>query len=242
MNIYLWNKFGHHYRVLPEFDQYTQDIPRTSSGAPDPDYDDFYIPCHLGRIKHGVGRKVVLYTPSGRKLHKFLYEVCLHEFPNDITVNNYTELSIIIQKLQQKQLIQETENLSSEGYCIFNADKVFEWEKILQPKIKGKDIYPLSIKNYRNKDNKLPETFETQYQMQLARIKPLFNEKYELINFVNNINKDFFKSQQLASKQLAKEYGTSIKRTLAYLLGIWDEYITYFTQEITQWVNTQNKV
>lgn len=239
MNIYLWNKFGHTYRILPEFDQVTHDVPRTPQGAPDPDYDDFYIPCYFGKIKHATRGDLVLYTPTVKKLTSFLKKLYSYEF-NVPLENNYSQLGIIIQELLQQHIILETELLDGEGYCIFKADRLNEWREILKPRTKGVDIHPLSIKNFKTANIKLPNELEKQYQEQLNKLAPHLKEAIQVMPIINGINQRYYTEYNYNSKELCIKYGTNVKRVVAYLMGKWDEYMEYLTNAIDLWINTHS--
>ena len=45
-------KFVGTYRVLPQLDLLTNNFPRTENGSIDPSYEDMFIACTKGEIRH----------------------------------------------------------------------------------------------------------------------------------------------------------------------------------------------
>ena len=48
------------YRVLAEYDVELKDFPRDETGTIDPSFEDLYIPCRRGVIKHSYKDKDIL--------------------------------------------------------------------------------------------------------------------------------------------------------------------------------------
>ena len=74
---YLQNKdLFKKYKVLPEFDVRTHDVPRDKAGNINPTFDDLYIPCSGGaKIYHYGQREMVAYIPSVKRGNKLLRQL-----------------------------------------------------------------------------------------------------------------------------------------------------------------------
>ena len=130
-------KYKGKYRILPELDYRTNDIPRDYNGEIADGYDDLYIACqydckiryygHMGDDKKTVWLSA--YIPSigrGRNVKKALDE-------KGILYSNYLETSIEVE-------------------FRFKAKDIDEVATIMKAKTSGANISPFSVKNLPKAD------------------------------------------------------------------------------------------
>ena len=214
-------KFKGKYRILPELDVETNDIPRDYDGSVCAGYDDIYIACANNiKIYTYSGKKQLLsvYVPSlirGRNIKKYMDE-------NSIPYSNYKETD-------------------SEVDFRIKAKELEHLENILKIRTSGANISPFSSRNLpKDKSVKIPEKELSQYKdivsafcslekgngVKLAKIQNIFL-KNVLEKKMKKQNKSFdyhVDMKKLKMSRLAKEY--------IYIKGMWQEYLSFLNKEI----------
>lgn len=214
-------KYKGTYRVKPELDMNTHDIPRDANGDIADGWDDLYIDCRYGNkiymYGHDVNKRAILtaYIPSigrGRNIKKALDEANIH-------YDNYIETD-------------------EEVLFNFKSKDVSVIADLLKAKTAGADISPFSIKNLpTNKNVEIPleeierykEIVSAVKQNDLLLIHKITNEfldskvqkKYKKYDKNFDIRKDIRKN--MLARQV-KEY--------IFLKEMWEEYLKYLATEI----------
>lgn len=214
-------KFKGTYRIRPELDETTHDIPRDAKGNIAEGYDDLYIDCRYGNkiymYGHDVNKRAILtaYIPSigrGRNIKKALNEANIH-------YDNYIETD-------------------EEVLFNFKSKDISVIADLLKAKTAGADISPFSIKNLpTNKNVEIPleeierykEIVSAVKQNDLLLIHKITNEfldskvqkKYKKYDKNFDIRKDIRKN--MLARQV-KEY--------IFLKEMWEEYLKYLAIEI----------
>lgn len=215
-------KYKGTYRVKPELDVNTHDIPRDANGDIADGWDDLYIDCRYGNkiymYGHDVNKRAILsaYIPSlgrGRNIKKVLDE-------KEIPYTDYIETD-------------------SEVCFNFKAKHIEELAKLLKAKTAGADISPFSVKNLpRDKSIEIPSD-------EIKRYKEITNrvQKNDLL-LIHKITSDFL-SVVLQKKYRKYDKKFDYKRDMKRLMlarqikeyiwtkEMWEEYLKYLNKEIT---------
>lgn len=215
-------KFKGIYRVLPELDEFTHDIPRDMNGEIAEGYDDLYISCYYGNkiymYGHDTNKRAILsaYIPSigrGRNIKKVLDA-------KKIPYMNYIETD-------------------SEVCFNFRAKDIDDVATLLKAKTSGANISPFSIKNLpKNENVKIPSDEIERYRKIIENVK-----KGDLL-LIHKITNTFLSS--VLQKKYRKydknfNYKKDIKRLMLarqikeyiWIKEMWEEYLKYLNKEIT---------
>ena len=209
---YLENYVGK-YRVLPELDLDTNDVPRDERGCIDSTYDDLYIPCKRGYIKNTAEAPYLCW------------------FSDTISVGKNVKKEFEERKIP----IYKYDEFSSEVLIWFEDKYMSKVASIVKPKTNGKNIKPFSKRNLKQSKEtvfyNIPKSDLDQYTDILKGLS-----KSEKMTFVRNSNKTFnrivetikgksynVKEEQIESRLSYKEFIHSI--------NLWKEYIEYLKDE-----------
>lgn len=192
-------KYKGTYRILPELDQNTHDIPRDKSGEIANGYDDIYIACQNGNKIYTYGHinrnsKVVwliAYIPSigrGRNIKKALDE-------QHIEYIKYKESDIEVE------------------FC-FKAKDIDIIATLLKAKISGANISPFSIKNLpKAKNVEIPSEEIERYKAIITKV-----DKSDLL-IIHKITSTFLTSE-IENKCKKKDKSFNVKSDMKkHLLG-----------------------
>ena len=206
-------KFVGTYRVKAELDSDTQDFPRDDKGQIDASFEDLYIPCSRGVIKH---------TYMGNDI----LAVCFYDKATTAK-NVYKEL-----KNKYPKLDVELDIDGVDGFIYFNAEDIKKVATIIKPRTSGAKIDPFSNKNLPKIEYRIPSKEMTElYDL----TKDL--SKVETMQFYKKVNTDFIKGVRKlngekydAKAELKKSrLGT---REFIHSVGLWDKYIKYVKKEL----------
>ena len=195
------------YRVLPILLEGENDLPKDPAGGVDRSFDDFYIPCVKGIIKHTYQPYYMMwYTDkltTGRNVKKELED-------KSIPIYNYEETS-------------------SEVMLWFKDENMKEVASVVKPKTQGKNISPLSVKNTQQKT--VIEKYSIplkDYQQYAAIVEKLdFANKMQ---FARTATKDFdkvlvtIKGKKFDPVKARKASGYGYKE-FVHSIGLWKEFI-----------------
>lgn len=195
-------KFVGTYRVKAELDLITHDFPRNASGEIDESFEDLYIPCARGVIKH---------TYLGRDILALCYYNHAQQARNIYTIlkEKYPKIDI------------ELDDGDTDGLIYFNAKDIKKIATVCQPRTSGKDISPFSPKN-------LPKA---EYQIPSKDLQELYEitkslDRLSTMHFFKQINQEFMKS--LGKKmQTAKLQSRLSTKEFVHSAGLWDKYVKY---------------
>lgn len=201
------------YRVRAVYDIEKEDFPRTKTGGIDPTFEDLYINCTRGVIKH---------TYKGNDI----LVLCFYEKVG--TTNNvYKEI-----KEKYPKLDIEKEFCGSDGFIYFHAKDIKKIATIVKPKTSGAKIDPFSNKNLPKVVYKIPAK-------DMAELYSLTEElsKTETMHFYKKVNSDFINGVRKlngekfnAKEELKKSRLGS--REFIHSVGLWDKYLTYVKKQL----------
>ena len=217
-------KYKGNYRILPEIDCETMDIPRDLNGEIAEGYDDLYIACQYGNkiFAYGSeeGKKVVYltaYIPSigrGRNISKSL-------------------------KKQGVEFIDYSEN-DEEVIFKFKAKDIEPVAELMKAKTSGANISPFSTKNLgKRKDILIPENDMRKYKDVISAVP-----KNHLFS-IGKITNQFLNIAQKSLRKTLKNKNFDIKSDMKKLMlsrqakeylyynGFWDEYVSYLKNELS---------
>lgn len=201
------------YRVRAVYDAEKEDFPKTSTGGIDPSFEDLYIDCAKGIIKH---------TYKGNDI----LVLCFYE-KIGTTNNVYKEI-----KEKYPKLDIELELCGSDGFIYFNAKDIKKIATIVKPRTSGAKIDPFSNKNLPKVDYKIPAK-------DMAELYSLTEHlsKTETMHFYKKVNSDFINSvrkldgKKFDAKEALKKSRLS-SRDFIHSIGLWDKYLTYVKKQL----------
>lgn len=221
MSLHQLLKYKGKYRILPEFDVFTHDIPHDSSGGIAKGYDDIYISCQYGNKIYAYGKDknnqeiLIAYIPSigrGKNIIKYMEEYKIPYF-------NYIQTDIEIE-------------------FQFYAVDIDIVAKLLKAKTFGASIDPFSSKNLpKSKEIILPVAELNRYK-EIISCVPQTNTL-----ILHKITTSFLESivqSKLRETDINYNYKEDMKKCLMgrqtkeyiYYKGFWNEYIVYLQNEI----------
>lgn len=214
-NHYLIKKFKGKYRILPELDEVTHDIPRNEKGEIAEGYDDIYIACQYGNKITSYGHGILqAYIPSitrGRKIKRILDK-------KKVLYSNYHETD------KEVEFKFKTKDIDFIG-------------TLLKAKTTGANISPFSVKNLPKNNVKIPLGEIEVYKKILNKIR-----KEDLL-IISNITNQFL-SQNLTQKfkgidkcfnykiDMRKLKMGRMRKEYIWAKGMWNEYLSYLEQQI----------
>lgn len=190
------------YRVKAELDDEKKDFPREETGEIDKSFEDLYIPCAKGVIKHTyLGNDVLA--------------LCFY----DKAQQGRNIFSALTEKYPKLQLGLDDDGTDCLIY--FNAQDIKKIATVCGPRTSGKDIQPFSVKNLPKVEYKIPSADLTQlYEI----TKDL--SKTDTLQFFKKVNTDFIKTLDKQT-QLKKKQSRLGTREFIHSLGLWTKYLTY---------------
>lgn len=190
------------YRVKAELDDAKKDFPREDTGEVDKSFEDLYIPCAKGVIKHTYLGDDVL-------------SLCFY----DKAQQGRNIFSMLTEKYPNLQLTIDDDGTDCLIY--FNANDIKKIATICGPRTSGKDIQPFSVKNLPKMDYKIPSSD----LVKLYNITKDLN-KTDTLQFFKKVNAEFIKAQD---KEIQAERKKSRLRTREFIhsVGLWDKYMAY---------------
>lgn len=212
---YIVDKFKGKYRILPEYDIETNDVPRNEDGSIADGYDDLFITCSFGNKIYYYGHgKFVAYIPSlgrGRNIIKKLNEMSFDYFD-----------------------YRESDSEVEFKFKTADMDTVAE---LLKAKTSGATISPYSLKNFPKAKITIPQDDLNQYKEVISKVSKenLLKIHRYTQEFLENILQKKLKKQdktfdyksdmkKLKMARLSKEY--------IYSKNFWDEYLNFLNQKV----------
>ena len=217
MSSYLYTKFKNIYRVLPDLDLATHDVPRDEKGNIDGSYDDYFIPSTKYKIevRHATRNNLTCFVWSITQMRNIGIGIAKKLCGIKYKSNN-GEVETVYQTLKDKGVITDFEVLDGEGWFSIKTDMLTEIGDILALKTIGAKIAPLSPKNLPKSKIKLRYSESLDYNnlwkqhpnltpLDKARIVKNVNKAYEAQLSKTDLNKmksQFMTAQQYASHTL----------------------------------------
>lgn len=194
-------KYTGMYRVLPEI---YDDFPRDGDGSIDKSFDDLYIPCRKGVIKHTyIGNDILAVCFYGK---------------GSTCKNVVSEL-----KSKYKNLNIEVEN-GYDAYIYFNARDIDKIASVIIPRTSGAKIKWDSNKNLSKRSYEIPEKYLNEYNSLLIGM-----DKYEKMAFSRKCSSEFISS--INAKSEMKKSGLNSKEYI-YSINKWDDFIKFIKKKL----------
>lgn len=218
------------YRLRTIIDMRTNDFLRDSSGNIDDDAD-VYIECKNGVQIYAYGKdghremQLAIYSPSrlrGRNIKKQLNQ-------NKISYDHYDETD-------------------AEAMMTFSANDIDKVAEIIGAKTSGKNISPFSPKNLPKTKVDIPYDKMAEYKEITTRVG---TSSMSVIRFINLAFLDEILAKKLREPGKRKPYdykSEQKKLGLArdvkgyiYTKGMFDEYLSYMSDKIDEYLKTKGK-
>ena len=207
-------KFVGTYRVLPQL-TYDGDVPRESNGCINKTFEDLYIPCQRGEIRH-------TYRPG------ILVWVCLDRIGQGRGVYR-----AIVEKYPKLEL--EYEEVGDDVLIYFNENDIKKIATIVKPRTVGAKIQPFAKRNLSKNalaEYKIPE----EDNLKLTKILDQLDKNQKMV-FSKKCIKEF---DAVIVKKKGKNYDVIKERDESGLkpkmfihsIGLWDDYIKFINKEI----------
>lgn len=200
------------YRVKAEYDWYTQDFPRNETNGIEDSFEDLYIPCSKGLIKHTyLGNDILV--------------LCFYDkFKTGL--NTYE----LLQKKYPKLDLQfDDEN--PDAFIYFDAKDIKKIATVVKPKTTGAKINPFSDKNLPKMQYKIPSK-------DLADLYAITQHmsRVDTMHFFQQVNKAFLAT---LSKDLKQELKTTRlgQREFIHYKGLWEKYVKYVKKKYDKQTN-----
>lgn len=206
-NMYRYlEKYVGTYRVLAEYDRDTMDFPRTDDGKIDPSFEDLYIPCKRGVIKH---------TYMGDNI----LALCFYD-----KIKMGHNVAKEINDKYKKKVSITTEDFGDDCYIYFNADDIKKIATIVNPKTSGASIKPFSPKNLPKVDYKIPNS-------DLSKLSKITEgmSKVDKMQFLRKSNSEYLEhisNKKYDAKQCAKDSRMGTKEFI-HSNNMWEDYIEF---------------
>lgn len=216
------------YRILPELDRNTNDIPRDYNGEIADGYDDIYISCQHGNKIYAYGHIgntkpvwLVGYIPSLGRGHNIIKALKEKE----------------VEYIDYKETDEEVE-------FKFKAKDIEVVAEIMKAKTAGADISPFSKRNLPKSDVKIPTEKIAEYK-EITSVVP----KCDLL-IISRLTSAFLddilqKTLRKTTKNKSYDYKSDMKslcmsrqsKEFIYIKGFWEEYLNYFKKEFEKIYN-----
>lgn len=204
-------KFTGTYRVLAELDSDTNDFPRNEDGSIDESFEDLYIPCKKGVIKHTYKDNDIL-------------AICLYDKQPSVAKNLFKEI-----KGKYKDINIELDLDGNDSYIYFNANDIKKIGTIIKPRTSGASIKWNSNKNLPKVGYEIPEK-------DLTLLNNLIKDmdRTEKMLFMKNINNEFLESISTKKCNQKEEMKNSRMKAKEYIhsIGKWSKYIKFISDKL----------
>lgn len=221
-------KYKGTYRILPELDADTKDIPRDYNDEVAEGYDDIYIACQYGGKIYAYGHIdntkpvwLVAYIPSLGRAHN------------------------IVKALKEKEIEYIDYRESDEEVEFkFKSKDINVVAELMKARTSGADISPFSVRNLPKSDVKIPTEEIARYK-EITSVVPKNDLLliHRLTNaFLDDIlqkglrkttkNKKFSYKSDMKSMSMARQVKEYI-----YIKNYWNEYLDYLKKEFVKIYN-----
>lgn len=219
-------KYKGTYRILPELDEITHDIPRNANGEIDESYDDIYIACQYGNkiwaYGHDTNGRMLLtaYIPSIGRGHNIIKAMDEQNIP--YTHYEETDVEVLFR---------------------FKAKDIDAVAKLLKAKTSGANISPFSRRNLPQAKNvQIPSEEIKRYKditSQVQKNDLLTIHKITTTFLENMLQKKYRKSDKSFDYKLDMKKCLMSRLTKEYIWtkGMWEEYLTFLQKEINKLYN-----
>lgn len=203
-------KYTGKYRVLPYYDTSLSDFPRDNTGAIDSSFDDLYIPCKKGVIKHTYDDfdKLALCIYDKRsKVAKSIFDDICKKYPN-------IDISLVMD--------------GNDNYIYFYDKDLNKVATIVRPKTSGAKIKWDDKRNLPKIEYNIPEEDTSKLSKITSKLS-----KTGKMHFMKKCNSEFLESITNDNFDAKLEMKKSRLATKEYIhsLGLWDKYIKFISKK-----------
>lgn len=192
------------YRVIAEYDTITHDFPKDKNGKIDSTFEDWYISCGKGKIKHtSDDSRLVLFFEEKARTAKNLFDKMRKENPN---------------------LNLEYDDQGIDAYIYFNSKDIKKIDKYVHIRTAGKSIKPYSKKNLPVEKIKISDSAIEELREASAAIPK--NLKMAVMKKVNKAFLEEISNKKSNHVELQKIENLPIKEYI-YKLGKWNDYTLF---------------
>lgn len=205
------------YCVRAELNPDTNDFPRDSNGKIFDSFEDLYIPCRRGMIKHTYENDLLV-----------IY------FLNAIGMKNN-----VAKEFDEQGIWYRDESFGADGVLFFHETDIEKVAKIIVPKTNGKKTKPFSPKAIKKEksDFKIPEQELKKYELLISDLDDL--EHIEKMQFLRKTAKDF---EQMILQEKGSDFNITKQRKetglkpkeFYYKIGLWDKYLDFVQGEMNK--------
>lgn len=207
-------KYVGKYRVRSHIDLVTLDFPRDKKGNIDSSFDDLYINCKKGEIRHTYTNNVLALFFKSEKEAKSVEKEINKKFSNVEIYPNY---------------------FCDEPIILFYEQDLDKIAKIIKPEKYCSNIPPFSNLNLLNYDN---YKLSSKCYNELLSIPKALSKKEKKI-FLDNCVKKYDK---YIKKYFGKDFNVEVERNSRNLdyrsfisyIGLWDNFIEFVNKEYRQ--------
>lgn len=200
------------YRVVAEYDQRTGDFPRNETGGIDESFDDQYIPCKRGVIKHTCRPETLVLYVEG--------------------IGKGRNVKRDIDSKYGNKVVYEYEETSDEVLITFHENYLKKIATIVKPKTSGKDIKPYSNRNLPKALYEIPDEDSKKLDILVSKM-----DRTEKMQFIRKCVSDFDKVIQ---KEKGKKFDVSKERkeiklrpkTYIHYLGMWNQFLEFVKKRV----------
>ena len=201
------------YRVKAEYDLSTNDFPKNQNGQLDESFEDLYIPCSKGVIKHTyLGTDVLVCCFYGK------------------SQQGKNVFNALVQKYPKIDFEYDDEGIDS--FIYFDASNIKKVATIVKPKTAGAKIDPFSSKNLPKLNYKIP----SKDLMELYDITKDLS-RTDTMHFFKDANSAYLTKFNKKEKAELKESRLSLRDFIHYK-GMWENYLKYIKRKYTKYSNT----
>lgn len=215
---YLERHYCGKYRVKARYDLETEDFPRDENGFIDEEYDEQYIPCRRGEIRHTYrnvrGKDILVWYCDAVKTGHNVYKELIEKYP-EVEWEVDEELGF---------------DNSYDVMIYFEASEIDKIASVVGARKNGASIKPYSIKNLPKVPYTIPETDLNQYNKCIETFG--FVEHIEKVHFLQEVNKAFASKYDATHKEktnfITKQRNSKLKfKEYVHSVGLWKEYIDF---------------
>ena len=259
---YLERHYVGKYRVKARYDEYTGDFPRNENGGIDESFDEQYIPCKRGEIRHTYkntrGKDILVWYCSGTGKGRNVYKEIKEAYP-DIYLEvdeeldkhglpDFVEDCMIYFDAKDIEKIATIVCPSTYGASIpdfvedcmiyFDAKDIEKIATIVCPSTYGASIRPYSIRNLPKTPYTIPEENLQKYK---DIVKKSNMETMEFAIAMRTINKEFSQAQDDKVTKKKKDYihfslaqkNSKLKyKEYVHSMGLWEEYLEFLSKKL----------
>lgn len=218
---YLYDKFKGVFRVVADYDQSTNDFPRSHDGTIDSSFDDFYISSKKNlEVRHGYRNILACFIWSNSTYSSVLNGIGIIE-NLDIQKNNIeTKAKILL----DKGILTDYWIGDGEGIIYFKTDQLIKYQNVLQLKRYGANVSPFSTKNLPKSKYKIPAN-DLKHYHEITSVIP-----QREIHKISHWNKVFQRNNNIDFTTL-RQSCMNFKQYI-HKNGLWNDYLNYLSERI----------